>query len=362
MILFRLIIFEYFKYLTLSLFFANFLFIVFNFIENTGKILNSPSSHYILRIKYYLYSIPYKSIELLPMVSMLSSILTIIILSRFGQITAMRASGRSPLKIFSSILIGGFFVSLLSAFVGEKIVPTTSYKAQYILNNLIGGDKKVKINEEIKWGRKENILFNFLTFNEKSLSHNKIRIIKVGKNFTPHEIIYATEGVYFNNSKELHLKDVKIIGLKHSQKNSTYNTISSLNISPPLNNESLYKKNISIQKMSISELSKNITLNKKSGLNTINLEIFWHVKFAFYFAIIFITFLTFPLIFTTERKFGTLKNATIICTLGVIYWIVMSFGRILALQDIISPMIAGWAPNFYLLIVSIWRYIKVQRQ
>ena len=93
MTLFLYVLKDFFKYILGTLVLVLFLFIMFDFIHKTTKYLpkyNPETKHLIL---FYLYQVPNLFVQALPIASLLSSVICMVLLSRTNEITAMRAAG-----------------------------------------------------------------------------------------------------------------------------------------------------------------------------------------------------------------------------------------------------------------------------
>src|SRR5687768_5256436 len=97
--LFFYILREYVKYVIGTIALTIFLFILFDFIHKTTKYFSEyePTTENI--IKFYAYQIPAQLVQALPIAALLASVISMILLSRTNEITAMRAAGMGPWRI-----------------------------------------------------------------------------------------------------------------------------------------------------------------------------------------------------------------------------------------------------------------------
>ena len=109
-----------------------FLFILFDSRhKTTGYFLkHKPATTDIILL--YMYLAPSIAVQVLPIASLLASVIAMILLSRSNEITAMRAAGLGPLGIGVPIAIGAIFVSFLSSRLGEYVVPVTAGMMRYV--------------------------------------------------------------------------------------------------------------------------------------------------------------------------------------------------------------------------------------
>ena len=79
-------------------------------------------------VQYYLYSIPDIIKLILPVAMMIASLFSVGQLARRNEITAMKASGQRPARIFLPIILFSFFVSVAALFWNDTAVPYSSRK------------------------------------------------------------------------------------------------------------------------------------------------------------------------------------------------------------------------------------------
>ena len=119
------------------------IFIVVDIIDHLDKFIDS-SMPAIDIIKYYIYTIPWFASIGLPMAILLSTILTISILQKNSELTALKASGISFKRITSSLLILGLILSIFS-FIFDNYVVTSNYQKRVIIEDSYKLKKEMKI-------------------------------------------------------------------------------------------------------------------------------------------------------------------------------------------------------------------------
>ena len=112
MILFGYVLKDFLKFVFGTLILCVFLFLLFDFIHKTTRYIpryNPETKHLI---QYYIFMIPNLIQQALPIASLLSGVICMVLLSRSNEITAMRAAGMGPLRIGAPIAFGGLLLSL----------------------------------------------------------------------------------------------------------------------------------------------------------------------------------------------------------------------------------------------------------
>src|SRR5690606_15835542 len=113
---------------------------------------------------------------------------------------AMRAAGMGPFKIAAPLLIGGIILSLLSYFVGELILPSSSNKLHYVEKILIEKGSDQEVATSAKWSRRDDLLFNFKDYDAIQGKISGVRMIELRENFRPLSLLEAESGKFFADS------------------------------------------------------------------------------------------------------------------------------------------------------------------
>ncbi|RME61935.1 MAG: LptF/LptG family permease, partial [Alphaproteobacteria bacterium] len=112
------------------------MFIVVDLIGYLDKFLDRDVSK-ILIIKYYAYYLPYIVVLSLPVAMLLASLFSVGQMTRYNEIVAQLAAGISLFRILLPIFGLGLFISVVTLYVGERIVPFTNQHKLDIYNTYI---------------------------------------------------------------------------------------------------------------------------------------------------------------------------------------------------------------------------------
>ncbi|MCK4303186.1 MAG: LPS export ABC transporter permease LptG [Candidatus Eisenbacteria sp.] len=98
------------------------IYVIVNLFEKIDTFVdNKASLHAILF--YYIYAIPVIAVQVLPVAMLLGAILSLGQLRKFNEITAMQASGISPLRITSPLLVCALVITAAAYVLSEKVMP-----------------------------------------------------------------------------------------------------------------------------------------------------------------------------------------------------------------------------------------------
>ena len=103
-----------------------------DFVSEIGKVGHPSHVGYdvVDAVLFVVLTLPKRMYEMFPTAVLLGSLLSLGALASNSELTIMRASGMSIMRIAGSVLQAGLILVVLVAFVGEVLVPISERKAQ----------------------------------------------------------------------------------------------------------------------------------------------------------------------------------------------------------------------------------------
>ena len=83
-------------------------------------------------VGYYGYKIPLIIFQTIPVAVLLATIFTLGSLTKNSEITALKASGINLYQIITPVILAALFISLLTLFFNEYVIPHTNRQVEYI--------------------------------------------------------------------------------------------------------------------------------------------------------------------------------------------------------------------------------------
>ena len=302
-----------------------------------------------LAIQYTLLTLPTQVYEIIPVASLLGTMIGMGGLANRSELIIIRASGVTLNRITISVLKSAFIVILIGFIVGEFIAPSSKQYGQQLwlkalnqnasLNTHSGlwmrdGDKYVHVQSVSTSGELSGIeLFTFDdNYNMKSASSAESATYSANDGWllknAKKSLIY-NDRVEVENFKTLQLDDllppdvIKIVSIKPAM-------------------------------LSVWRLYHYIKYLKSNGLNSAQYELsFWNkvVKPLSIFAMVM---LAMPLIFGLGRGTSTGKRIVIGFLIGIAFFIGNRLMGQAAIANNIHPVFSAFTPSILIIIVSTW--------
>lgn len=349
---------DYVKYVIGTLILTMFLFILFDFIHKTTKYFAQykPSTNLILQM--YLYQLPQHISQALPIASLLASVITMVLLSRTNEITAMRAAGMGPIRIGFPLAVGGLLLSGLAFVVNERIIPLSSQKLHFVQDVQIEGGQASEVASHTRWQRRGNLIINFRDYDVSGQRIIGLSIVELRPSFRPERIIEASSAKFSAESNVWDAEDIQITYFRDDGTVDMTEVRKSMTVRLTLDPKRLMRDRRSPEEMSIRELREIISRGEKSGTDTLAYRVDLHVKLAYPLAAFVVSLIGLSFGYKSERTTETARSVLLAFSVGISYWFILNAVKALGKRGDIPPLIAGWFADvfiFTVVLVQTWR-------
>jgi lipopolysaccharide export system permease protein len=356
---------EYIKYVCGTLVLTIFLFILFDFIHKSTKYFAEYKPNYNDVFFYYVFQIPNQIVQALPIGGLLGGVISMILLNRTNEITAMRAIGLGPFQLARPLIAGGVLLSCLSLILNESFVPRYAKRVSYIQSVKIEKKNQNMMAGLGRWVRDGN---RFIHWNEYDFVNEdliKVQLVVMDGSFSPAIIYEADRAHYDTGRNDWTMRDVRVDYIKAGKILEKSEVINQFIMKLPLEPHKMLGDSRKPNELSLAELDEVINRGEKSGANIIPYKMDFEGKRAYPFAALVVSLIGLKFAYKSERSADTAKGVLLAFFIGISYWVVLSAGRALGLRGDLSPFLAAWLPNVVVLIVVVldgWVALAKQNQ
>ncbi|MBS3811919.1 MAG: LptF/LptG family permease [Halanaerobiales bacterium] len=303
------------------------------------------------------YKLPDVVVETFPIAILFATMTGIGRLSRESEITAFRMGGVSLYRLIIPVLIVGIIVSAFTFVLNEEIVPWSNHEAQNIIRQTILKDAMPSLEEEVFFKGPKGRLFYIKSYDEEQgiIENIVIYDTKGSDDINYPEVITASQGII--EEDQWRLKEGLIHRYNEDGNIIMESRFQNMEIQITEEMRDIYSNQRTTKEMSREELSRQINLFQKSGINVNSLLVDYHLKLsepltAFIFVLIGV-----PLSLVNKES----KTLNIIMTIVIIflYYLILSVSRSLGRNFLLSPLMAAWLPNIIFFVVGllilVWR-------
>lgn len=305
----------------------------------------------------FIYSLPRYLVHTLAMAALLGVLMGFGRLSSESETVALHAAGASLGRLAIPGIIFGILVSLLSLFLGQRIIPYTNQAADALLVRVKHGQKEWKkgfLVQDTSFSGKTNISAS--RFNPSSGLLSDVTFTSFDKHNAPVNVIYAKDARYDIKQRKWIFHNGRIIEFKGDLPAITVGfplkTIS--NIPPP---DELVSNSKRPTELSNEELRAQIALQKQQkkveGQENPGLyEVEYYRRTALPFACLVFTLIGTPLGIRSHRRSSSIGiGLTLIIVMA--YFIASNLLGRSGESGALDPVAAVWLPNIIFALAGI---------
>lgn len=309
-------------------------------------------------LKFFLYKIPFIMYQTTPVAVLLATLLSLGILSRNAEITAMKAGGISVIKITFPIMLASLVISAMSFVIDEYIVPPAKKQVESIKKMRVEGKKQAASFRQNKmWYRGNDNIYSISHLDSKKGIIHGLTIYEIDKDFNVLSRIDAEEAKWLNGTWQI------TNGTKRQFRNGSIKISAVKNGAAPIdeNPEELQITEKIADEMSFTELKDYIAKLSSEGYDATRYIVDLHGKTAFPIVNIIMVILGIPFALKSGRHSGIAMGIGLSVIIGFSYWIVFAVTASLGYNGIIPPFIAAWSANFIFGIIGILMFMNVRQ-
>ncbi|MDR3243868.1 MAG: LptF/LptG family permease [Elusimicrobiota bacterium] len=308
---------------------------------------------------HLLTRIPWQTILAFPMATLLALLFSMGDLSQKNEITAIKAAGINLWKIISMFIIIGFFIGVFDLIVREFIVPKTTLMHEQINKQI----KNESITPITKFSNFILSLNNNIRLSAQFLDTQKqymqnIVIEYYNEDFHIQKFLVSEKALWKDNSWFLINGVERRFDDNQWLENFQFESYDSqIHLDP----QELIIEDIKYASMTTKQLKKYINQLRIFGNSDIAARIQLNARYSMVFCHIIVMLIGIPFALNINNKIGKIINFTLALGLTFMYWGIQAVAQSMGQNNMVSPFIAAWLPNFIFLPIGIFMLSKIKK-
>jgi LPS export ABC transporter permease LptF/LPS export ABC transporter permease LptG len=335
------------------------LLLVFTLFELLGDILRNQISPLVVG-EYLLNVSPYFVYNITPLSILLAVLITLGVMQRSNEITAIKTTGISIYRIVTPLLVASAILATGLFFADQFYLPHAN-KRQDALRNLIKGKPaQTYLNPDRKWifGQHSDIYYYEL-FDSDRDQFGRLAVFQFDPaTFQLTKRIYADRAHWEDSLRrwvctqgwERDLRGPAIENYRVFDV-ATFPVVSE----PP----GYFKKEVKqSSEMNYQELRRYIRDLQQSGFDVVHLRVQLEKKFAFPIITLVMAVLAVPFSLSSGRR-GAITGVAVAVGIAVVYWTVAGLFEAMGNISQLPPVLAAWSPDLIFALVGGYLILKV---
>jgi lipopolysaccharide export system permease protein len=355
----RYVVREYLKIFGLTLSSLILIYVVVLFLQKIDLFIKHRAPLHLI-FKYFLYRLPEVTFQwTLPYAVLLATLLTLGMLSRHSEITAMKAGGVSLYRITLPLLFIALIISFLSFLGNEYLVPFTNQKVRYLLSVEVRKEQLTSFFKNYKiWYRSDHRIFNIQLLDPQKKVLEGFTLYQLDDSFRCIQRIDAREAKWVNGRWWLYDGATRDFDKGGSVRMIPFGE---MEYSLPENWESFQTIERQSEEMSYTELRAYIRKIQSAGYDATRYVADFYSKYSYPLLNLIMVLIGVPFALKTGRSGGVALSIGLSVMIGfaygVTFYIFLSFGR----SGILSPLLSSWTPTVLFGLAGIFTLMSVRQ-
>ncbi len=330
-------------------------------VDAMSVMVSYPETAGAVLLRYYGYSLPEFVYRMIPVASLLASIMTLSTLQRGNELTALFSCGMSLFRIAAPMLVWITLNCGLVFVMADQVLPGFAKQKNFVFYHEIRKNPSLYsiVKTDRIWYRSKDMIFNIKTLNDKSQSAQGLTLYFFNPNWDLLQMISA-DAVDMKGS-QWHLYDGTVTLFSEDSSFPLTSKFEEKTILMGEDAKDLSSSAKTSDILSLNELAQFIKRNKEAGLDTLRYEVDYQSKYGFAFSAMVMSLLGIPFAVGKARSGGIMLNVGICLGLVALYWTAYSAALTMGNHGQIPPVAAAWAPNVLGLIVSFFLFRRLKR-
>ncbi|MDA8413822.1 MAG: LPS export ABC transporter permease LptG [Desulfobacteraceae bacterium] len=303
-------------------------------------------------VVFFIYKLPEMVGQTAAFSILMATLLTLGLLSRNSEITAMRSCGVSLLRISLPMLALGLLASLLLLLNAELVVPKSYERMDFIERVAI---RKQGINAAFKrnniWFRSDATIVQASLFEPQEKTLKGVVVWTVDGEMSPLTRIDAESAEFRGGVWVLKNAVLKVF---NTNSGVSIRKVPSMAITLNLKIDDLKILDRNADNLSYRKLKEYADNLRRGGYQAFRYLTMMHTKFAAPFAAFVMVILGIPFALRNSRSGGIALGIGASVAIGFAYFVVnavlLSYGR----SGVLPPLVAAWGANFLFVLGGIW--------
>jgi LPS export ABC transporter permease LptG/LPS export ABC transporter permease LptF len=335
------------------------LLLVFTVFELLGDILRNHVSPVVVG-EYLLNVSPYFIYNVAPLAILLAVLVTLGLMQRSNEVTAIKATGISIYRIVVPVLVACAMLAAGLFFFDQFYLPYANKRQDALRNQIKGKPAQTYLNPDRKWifGERSNIYY-YQLFDPERNQFGRLSVFQFDPvTFQLKKRIYA-ERAHWEESLG---RWVCTQGWERDMRGPAIDNYRTFDVStfagvsePP----TYFKKEVKqSSEMNYEELRRYIRDLQQSGFDVVRLRVQLAKKFAFPVIALVMALLAVPFSLQAGRR-GTVAGVALALGIAVVYWTVSGLFEAMGNISQLPPFLAAWSPDLIFALLGGYMILKV---
>lgn len=299
---------------------------------------------------YFLYKIPLIFAMISPIAVLMAVLISVGMLNRGGEITAMKAGGIGLARIIAPLMLAGLVITGAVILINESVVPHTERSVARMESRWLEKTDKIHMGPAGLWLKSDNAVYNIRKVSEDRQTLYGVSVYDFSDGFKLARQSAADKAVWADGAWKASGALVWEFNEHGAKLIKGDGTLTLTGLKGP---DELLGATRGYESMSSSELNQYIKGLKRDGYDTASQRVELYTKFTFPFVNFLMVLVAIPFAMRTGRGGGIASGVAISFIIGAGFWIIFGMSKSLGQTGLIPPIAAALFPDIVFLMVGV---------
>ncbi|MDR2141733.1 MAG: LptF/LptG family permease [Deltaproteobacteria bacterium] len=341
------------------------LFLTVEFVEKISEFLSHQISLATVAL-YFLAQIPNVLTLLIPVATLASVLITLVILSRNSEIVALKGSGLSLYRLSFPFVVIGLALALVIFLLNNLVTPITQELANEIWEGQVRNRRAGATARTVEdvWFKDVRQMTHLGSYNESSGEALGLSLLALDEDLNLARRLEAQRGIFTAEGLTLYEAREKIYrmgptGARSFQLvRSTVLTLPKWPSPPPGLGRHSSANSDELSVLGLSEVIKRLYAE---GFHPVRQLVDFQLKFSRPFISLILVLVGLPIGFWREKGGSVALGLVIGLSLSFAYLITLELSRSVGYTGLLPPLLAAWLPNCFFGLIGLYLFTYVRQ-
>jgi len=312
-------------------------------------------------LSYFRYLIPLMIYQLAPLATLVATLVTLAVLAKNNEVTALKASGISLYRVVLPLLLAGCLVSGGMFLLDDTFLPYANQRQDALRNEIKGRPAQTYIEPAHQWIFGEDAkIYNYELFDFDRQLFGTLNVFELDPaTFQMRRRVFATRAAWDPTESAWILTGGWVRDFGSDGQVTRYQPFTATSLPELIEPPGYFRREVrQYYQMNWRQLGEYITSLRQAGFDTARLSVQWHRKFAFPLIAAVIVFLSAPFAFLVGTR-GAIGGLALAVGIGITYWAAAALFEAMGSVGQLPPFVAGWAPDAIFGFLAVYFFLRI---
>lgn len=296
--------------------------------------------------------------HMLPLSTLMATLVCFALLSKTSELTAVKAGGISMYRTAMPVILAGVLVSGACFAIQEYVLPFANRRAVELKDEIEQRPVQTHniLNRQWMLGEQQQI-YHYAYYDSTRRVFSGLAVYRFGVDpFRLTERFYAQTARWTAAEGGWLLANGWSRNFLTGRRHERFDKLLIPDMEPP---SYFAKEERRSEQMTYFELSDYISDLEQSGFDVVRLQVAKHAKFSFPLAAVVTVLIGIPFSFTPGKK-GALYGIGIAIAIGLSYYVITRMFGFMGETAMLPPLMAAWSPNVLFAVAALYGLFNVR--